>query len=141
MLRDVETDDCAVTALANVTGFSYETCHDALAKAGRRMREGTKPSETRTALAALGYRVTHVWKGGAVSAALGLRSPKMSSVITDPIAWEDHPDALVFAPTHVAAFSKGELKDWSANRDMPIEEIWSVAPIHAPVVAPDVIYL
>jgi hypothetical protein len=137
-----ETNDCSVTALHIMTGFSYSAAHAALEDAGRDWRAGASIGEIRTALEALGWRVTHKWSAAALGAAMGHRRRLTThSFVTDHKAWRQMPDLMVFTATHVAAFKGGLLRDWSESNALPITEAWEVARIGETVEPPPVIYL
>lgn len=53
-LASTETNDCAVIALAMVSGIGYDKAHALLARMGRRPKRGTKTSMIREALKNLG---------------------------------------------------------------------------------------
>lgn len=50
-----ETNDCTVVAIAAATGLPYLTCHNAMAKRGRKDKSGSSIIETLNAISDLGF--------------------------------------------------------------------------------------
>jgi hypothetical protein len=128
-----ETNDCAVVALAVVTGLEYDVCHAALKKAGRIDGRGTYREHTEAALLALGFRITRFGHSDIqrmIATYPGVHCNLKSITTHHPRrfahCFAGFKTSLWFSETHVAAFKDNQLHDWSVNRALRIKTIWIV---------------
>lgn len=118
-----ERNDCAVIAIAAVTGATYAEAHRALAEAGRVSRDGSYPEIMRAALSALGWAVRDLMAWDVT----GTASVQYREARDGALA--DAPDMLLRSPGHVAALVSGQLID-AETRDgfTRIDDFWQIVP-------------
>jgi len=110
-----EDKDCAVRAVAIVSGETYRSVHAAFARAGRRPRKATSFFITCSALVRLGLKIENVraqFKAKTI-VTLGRELPKKGSF-------------LIRVKQHILAAVDGEILDWTDGRRHRITEIWEV---------------
>ena len=83
-----EDNDCAVLALALVTGASYPNAHAALADLGREPGEATERAALRAALEGWGFEVRRVYSANQLALLTGHHRPTTGQLARDPEAWE-----------------------------------------------------
>jgi hypothetical protein len=116
-----ENHDCTVKALTAATGRTYDECHKALSKAGRRNRHGCNwPVIGKRAAQSLGFLMEE----------LDYRDYSAKTMIT---AERDRKLAkgnfVVRVRGHVAALVDGKVVDWSAGRRHRINNIYTFTAI------------
>lgn len=100
-----EKNDCAVKAVAAVTGIEYEVAHTLLKKYGRKFGKGTPNSVTEKALAELGFKLV-AFK----SPFAGMRSFASGIWTHKPIlVW-------VSKGRHIVGIKDKIVHDWTNNR-------------------------
>ena len=133
-----ESNDCSVKAVAIITGRPYAEVHAVFAACGRRARRGTPRDVSRAALVALGVRIRK-WSLAdfrAVMATYPARSagkPARNWVTTHhwrrfPESWAPYrgKKLIVLTSSHMLAVVDGQVRDWSVNRALRVNEIWEV---------------
>jgi len=117
-----ERQDCAVKAVAIVTGSDYKTAWDMLDLAGREARRGTYIHTTMRALDSMGYK--HV-------SSLP-RQPNGSQYTLKTIC-KAYPKGkyLVSVRGHIAAMIDGVVIDWAADTRCRVISIRRVTPIES----------
>jgi hypothetical protein len=119
-----EHNDCTVKALTAATGLSYDECHHALAKQGRKPRKGCHfHTVGKRAAADLGFLMeTMDWRDYSaktmISAERDRRLAKGRYVLQ--------------VRAHVAALVDGKVIDWSQGRRHRIKAVYSFTPIAKP---------
>ena len=111
-----ETNDCAVKAVALVTGASYIEAHAALKSIGRKNRQGTFFDDTKTALKMLGkqhFNATNQFKSRTVRT-LERELAKYKGTF------------LIRVRRHVLACVDGKIIDWTAGRQFRVKEVYVV---------------
>lgn len=133
-----EVNDCSVKAVALVTGRPYREVHAAFAAAGRRSGRGTPRNVSQAALRLLGvqWREWSTAEKVAMIRSYPARSAgkRARSYITTthwrrfPEAWAPHSGKrlIILTATHMLAVVDGEVKDWSVNHALRVDEIWEV---------------
>jgi len=125
-----EHRDCAVRAVAVVTGVSYAEAHAALTAAGRAPRRGTYTPTIRSALAALGFeaelqnlqRIIDSYPGAhAQLRNVTTHHPERFSKV-----WRDGRAYLLFTNEHVAGCVDGHVHDWTRGRACRVTMVWEV---------------
>lgn len=122
-----ENNDCAVRAVAAVTGLGYDNAHAALANAGRKNRKGTSIAKTRKAVAALGFTMDSVTARAKTTNTIererGLQSGSY----------------LIRVARHILPMVDGQIIDHTQGRNFRVREVYRVEPIAgfaAPINAP-----
>jgi len=113
-----EHGDCAVKALAVVTGRSYNFAHKTLKRMGRRDRMGTPRIMTLRAVQLLGFKLKLVEKH-AMNKAKTVRT--LESKIPSKGTF------LVHVKGHVIAVKGGMIHDWSYDSCRRIQAIYRVS--------------
>lgn len=136
-----EAADCAVLALASVTGHTYLQAHHAMQVAGRKKATGTPDSKTLEALQFLGFRVVRVWSVPDI--ALETRTKKPALADLEGKDWLPRMLVFVNRGDHIAPFFNGHVHDWSANTEATIDKAWEVTKVGVPAKrkTPPIIYL
>ena len=116
-----ERNDCTVMALTAATGCTYDDCHAALAKAGRKMRRGCNwPTIGKRAAKSLGFLMEE----------LDYRDYSAKTMIT---AERDRKlrkgNFVLRVRGHVAAMVDGKIVDWTAGRRHRINNIYTFTAI------------
>jgi hypothetical protein len=116
-----ETNDCTVLALTAATGLTYDECHAALAKTGRRNRKGcTWYIQGPKAARALGFDMRRMEKNE-------YRAKTMITAERDRALRSGH--FVCQVSRHVAAVIDGKVIDWSAGRRKIIQAVYECTPI------------
>lgn len=110
-----EANDCAVKALALVTGESYEMAHYALECQGRVPRDGTYTHQTLTALEELGF----TWKRTGSE-----DIPARTAITLQRLNWPGR--YLVNYAGHVAAMVDGQVLDWTRTKRNRILSVYKI---------------
>lgn len=113
--------DCAVYSLMHTTGKTYDECHEALEKRGRRRNCGTHHHTLVGAGHDLGFAITKRY----------LRRPgKAKQYTMKTIAEGLRPSGkyIIFVYGHFAPFVDGQVKDWSAGRNHRVKFVYEVTP-------------
>lgn len=135
-----ETNDCAVKAVAIVTGEPYEKVHNLMWKLGRKPRDGTSFHIIIATLRLLGWEVecqhrSKLYREGGLMREMINSYPKphnnLKKVTTHhprrfPKQWEGFPDCILGTDGHVLAFKDGEVKDWSINKSLRVIDIITI---------------
>lgn len=110
-----ETRDCAVKAVAVVSGLSYRVVHDLFRQCGRKPRKGTPRYITEKVLMKLGLATTDVTK-----------QFKAKTVCTLEREVQAGPRYLVLTRGHLLGVRHGRVYDWTAGRRHRIVRVWAV---------------
>lgn len=126
-----ERDDCAVVAVAAVTGVTYEVALQALTAAGRRPRNGTYTRTIHEALQAIGFRVVRMDARADFIARYPAAHQCLKSVTTHHPrrfhgVWADGAAYLLYTANHVAAVVNGVNHDWTHGRALRAQQIFRV---------------
>ena len=124
-----ETNDCAVKAIAAVTGHHYHEVRDRLAAHGRKNRHGTHRFMTFAVLEELGYRAIQVGQEkflAACPARWNARYVTTHHPDRVPAGWKDGKTYLLFTRDHVLAVVNGVTHDYSRNRSMRVRSIFEI---------------
>jgi len=119
-----ENNDCTVKALTAATGLTYDECHHALAKQGRKPRRGCN---------------FHT---------MGKRAAKELGFLMEALDWRDYDAKTCISAErdrklakgryvlqvrgHVAALVDGKVVDWSQGRRHRIRAVYAFTPIAKP---------
>lgn len=131
-----ENNDCAVKAVALLTGAPYSQVLELMAKHGRQARKGTFRGTTQAVIEELGFTVRK-WTFKERLDLIASYSPKApqwyQSLTTKQVKaynkkWRALPcqSMLLFSTQHVSAYKDGEVIDWAHNRAKRINDIWEV---------------
>ena len=125
-----ENNDCAVKAVAVVTGISYAEAHAALKAEGRKDRDGTYNRDTKAAIKKLGFDCENVpytpfvellhSKGWTVK---NLTTKTLSRYMKDFIKAgliEADGTYLVSTNRHILGVDSGQVIDWSESRSLRV---------------------
>lgn len=111
-----EHRDCAVKAVAIVTGHSYKAAHHLLAAHGRKPRSGTSYSMvTAPALKSVGYKMEVVNIPGKTIRTLERSLPRSGNF-------------LIHTAGHILAASDGKVHDWTKGRLHRVKYVTRVIP-------------
>lgn len=131
-----ETKDCAVKAVALITGVSYAMAWDALDRAGRKARKGTPTQIIFAGLRLLGYEATRMpflQTREIVKSYPGVHKNLKNITTHHPRrfkkAWANQPNLLMLTDRHIAAFIDGEVHDWSANNALRVTGLFYVTKL------------
>jgi hypothetical protein len=129
-----ERGDCAVVAVAAVTGVTYEVALQALTAAGRRPRCGTYTSTIHEALQAMGFRVVRMDARADFIARYPAAHQCLKSVTTHHPrrfhgVWADGAAYLLYTANHVTAVVNGVNHDWTRGRAMRVQAIYRVTRV------------
>jgi hypothetical protein len=114
-----ESKDCAVKAVAVVTGKPYKVAHAALKSNGRSNRCGTPRSVTISAIESLGFKVSLLDDKHAMRKAKTLRT--LESKVPSRGMF------LVCVKKHIIGVRAGMIQDWTEGRCNRIIEIYRVS--------------
>ncbi len=119
-----ERNDCTVMALTAATGRSYDDCHAALAKAGRRRRRGCNfPIIGKAAAKSLGFLMEELpnyeYSAKTMITAERDRALKAGKYV-------------LRVRGHVAAMVDGKIVDWTQGRRHRINNIYTFTAMAAP---------
>ena len=114
-----ERNDCAVTALAAITGKTYKQAHKALKGAGREDRKGTFQYQMEAAAESLGFRLVRVSQdfiNGIIAQYPGVHKTLQHITTHHPVrfakVWAEVKEPLLFhVSRHYAGYAKGALHD------------------------------
>ena len=113
-----EDRDCAVKAIAVVTGCSYKKAHEIAANFSRQPRDGLLPIYTWQALASMGFFLDVL--------------PIPAKTVVTLERWLDHQDSrnfyLIHMHNHVAGARGSRLHDWTRGRKFRIRDVLQVIP-------------
>lgn len=121
-----EKRDCAVIALAVVTGRTYTDMHERLRKAGRRTRCGTPWGVQRKVLDELGltaHDITGYYDGSSIRS-IAPQLPQQGKF-------------LVRTHKHIAAVREGVVEDWSEMRKLYVQGIYKILEADEPYPLPE----
>jgi hypothetical protein len=133
----LETNDCAVKAVAMSCDVDYMTAHRMLASFGRKNRKGTYRHMTKRAVEALGFNI-RVWgrnehrqvidsypTAHRILKSITTHHPRrFAQVWAQPHLNKTY---LFFCSRHVAVVKGGQLHDWTVNSAKPVIEIWEIS--------------
>jgi hypothetical protein len=118
-----EHNDCAVRAIANVTGKSYDEVHAVLKKHGRKDRHGTYYPTSLAAMQELGFigiPMQRDWWG------LHLKAPIAGKKTLNQVV-QDLPIGkfVVYVRGHATALVNGKIIDtFDQSKQKPVKVIW-----------------
>lgn len=122
-----ERNDCAVKALALITGVEYAEVHAALTAEGRRPGCRTHNQKTLAAAERIGFVLTPRtagWDDEIIATYPGVHKALKNCTTHHPRrfakAWADQPDMLLQTSGHILAFINHEVVDWSVNNTLRI---------------------
>jgi hypothetical protein len=126
-----EHRDCTVKALTAATGLTYDVCHAALAKTGRKNRQGCHwYSQGPKAAESLGFNMRRMDRSE-------YRAKTMITAGRDRALKSGR--FVVQVSRHVAAVVDGKVIDWTEGRRHRVEDIYECTPIAGytkPLMAP-----
>lgn len=128
-----EHNDCAVIAVALVTGVTYQEAHTALAAEGRDYRKGTLMVQTHNAIKKLGFHVERIPLTTKIVLYPGIHKNLRNVTTHHPArfnaAWADGHNYLFHIRAHVLAVKNGVVYDWSKGRAMRVRDVYRVTKI------------
>jgi hypothetical protein len=132
-----ERNDCAVTALAAVTGKTYKQVHKALKQAGREDRKGTFQGQAEKAAEALGFRLVRLPQSfidSIIAQYPGIHKTLKHITTHHPVrfakVWDQVKEPLLFhVHRHYAGYADGQLHDWSVNKPKRVIDPYRLEPI------------
>lgn len=125
-----ESNDCAVVAIAAVTGAPYATVLKMLTAAGRKPRKGTFTFMTRAVIEQLGFVMEEVPMSSFIE-----RYPKAHQVLRCVTThhpdrfrkiWADGCNYLFRTPRHILAVMNGRNVDWSRGKALRVRCVYRV---------------
>jgi len=129
-----EANDCAVKAVAAVTGRAYSVAHRTLKKLGRANGTATPFALTEEAIKVLGYKLEEFSVREIVDRFPGvhvnLKSFTTHSPARFPEAFVGEPNILAITSGHAAAIVKGATIDYGHNRALRVKRAYRVTPIN-----------
>lgn len=129
------TVDCAVVAVAVVTGVDYDTAFKALEAAGRVENKPTPRELTKKAIEALGFKInelSYLQRQEVIANYPGVHKGLKNLTSHHPVrfgkVWKDMglTNCLLFSMGHVAALKDGEVQDWSKGRALRVIGVWVI---------------
>lgn len=126
-----ENLDCAVKAVAIVTGLSYATCHEALTLEGRKAGRRTPDSVLFASIERLGFTVRE-WSAAERIAMIHSYPKRGIANITThhprrfAKCWAGKGPLLMRSSGHVSAFRDGVVHDWAVNSSKQVFAIYDV---------------
>lgn len=128
-----EKRDCTVKAVAIVCDVTYEEAHAALQAAGRHCRKGCRPSVTKKAIKALGFKVVNVNPRSIIKQYPGAHGKVLKHVTTHHPrrfhkVWEQYLDQnlIIITRDHALAVKCAMTEDWSINNKLYARSIWRI---------------
>lgn len=126
-----ERGDCAVRAIAAVTGTEYAVVHAMMAEQGRKNRRGTPWEIIWGTLDQLGYATVEVAPHEFICQYPGAHATALKSVTTHhpdrfPAVWRNGKAYIFNTPRHVAAIVDGVNHDWTRGRACRAVRIWEI---------------
>lgn len=126
-----ETKDCAIIAIAAVTGTSYEAVRELMKKHGRKDRKSTPMDIIHNVLKELGYESRYVNPEDFIRE-YPKPHHKLKNVTSHhpdrfPKVWKNGKTYLIRSSKHILAVINGHVVDWSRNnalRAISILEVW-----------------
>lgn len=131
-----ENNDCTVRAVAAVTGVSYATAHEAMARAGRKNRQGAHISQQHRALRELGFTVIEHRASTVIQTRYPNGGKGYSSITTHHPArlqqvWKDGKRYMFHTRGHVLAVIDGQNHDWTVGMSKRV--VWIFEVVKAPI--------
>jgi hypothetical protein len=131
-----ENGDCAIRAMALLTGADYKTVHALAAKHGRKHGCGTTFSAKHKVLADLGFsliRVPTSERMAIIACYPGAHKNLQSITTHHPVrfakVWSNVGDLMFHTQGHVAAFKDGRIHDWSEGRACRVIDLYRVVKL------------
>lgn len=134
-----ETNDCSVRAVAAACGVSYREAHTALAKCGRKRREGCYVQQIHDAVRMLGFEVVrmpmfmkdmahhlYVRHNYKVKNITTRQMTMFPNFFGEFIGLNEVNGALCYTSGHVAAWADGHVHDFGASRALQVRSIYLV---------------
>lgn len=128
-----ETNDCAVIAVAIVTGTPYERVHEIMRSHGRRKKAGVSLGPILKTLRSLGYRAP--FRSQAVDQAIvemrtqknyRVRNLTTRQLAMFPELFRDWERCLVNTSSHILAMTDGKIHDFSEARTFHVTSVMDV---------------
>lgn len=124
-----ENNDCAVKALALVTGVDYLTAHSKLSDLGRKKGAPTKNAHLRQAVKDLGFTLKPVHRHQIISQYPGNHKNKKNITTHHPARfpapWRGK-TFMAFTKGHVLAIVDGKVHDWTSLKSLYIISLYEV---------------
>lgn len=126
-----EDNDCAVKAVALVTGYSYAVAHSTFKKLGRKDKAPTPKTMIPNALALLGKktRPVNVTKE-IIHQYPGAHKNKLQATTHQPArfprAWKNGKTYLAYTNGHILAIINGQVHDWTSTKSVRITRLIEV---------------
>ena len=130
LMAAMETNDCAVIAVALAAGVSYDVAHRTLSKFGRENRKPTMFYQTNAALKELNVRLQCVTDE--VQDRIPARSDRSRRRLTTytaerfPGVFREGERYLALTSGHILYIEDGKVRDWSNNRSLRIIDLWRI---------------
>ena len=132
-----ETGDCGVIALAIATDLSYDECHYALKRAGRKNRGATYVSQLRAAAKELGFEFKEVsfLRRENVRHALyrrgyGVKNLTLRQIQMFPEEFAEWGDrVIVHTSWHFSGMRFQEVVDWAASKAKHVKRAYQLVKI------------
>lgn len=125
-----EDNDCAVKAVAIVTGLSYAEAHKRLAAKGRKARHGTPMHMILAAVREAGKNITTVQQTSITHLYPGKHASKLHVTSYQPArfpkAWKNGKTYLMLTRGHILAVVDGTVHDWSIGRSLDCITLYEI---------------
>lgn len=108
-----ETNDCAVRAVAVVTGLPYDEIHWKFYKRGRKPRRGVRNSVTYSVVKALGYKFVPYTAQAKTVVTLKRELPLWGSF-------------LVLTNGHIVGIRDRKVIDWAVTSRKRVKAVWRI---------------
>lgn len=128
-----DRNDCAVKAVAVVTGCDYDLAHKMLAARGRKFREGTLSFMTKEVIRRLGFKlelIDHMARRDLYckkkTGNYVYKSVTTHHFALYPEAWKDGNTYLVNTSDHVLGVIDGTVHDWTIGSSKRVTSVYKV---------------
>ena len=123
-----EKDDCAVKAIALVTGLEYKDALELAAQFGRKPRKGMQTLDIIAAIESIGFKLLQInsktfieqYKKSGIKNVTTHHPERFNEV------WKDGSKYLFFVKGHVAAVIDGVTHDWTQGKSKLVKKIYKV---------------
>lgn len=129
-----ERSDCAVRAVAALTGTPYEQVHAMMAAQGRKHGKGTPWHIIWETLTALGFKAEYVPAVNFIRQYPGSHATALKSVTSHhpdrfPAVWRDGCSYLMSTSRHVLAIVNGVNHDWTRGKACRASRVWRITRV------------
>ena len=125
-----ETNDCGVLSIAIACNVSYKDAHEALAKAGRKNRQGVYVNQITAAIRSLGFKTRNCDPREFISQ-YPANHKNLKSVTSHHPArfnkvWKNGKSYVMCSRSHALAIADGRTHDWSEGRSLRARFIFEI---------------